>query len=155
MFTFNHFNFNVLDLNKSMEFYSKALGLKEVRRKEAPDGSWILVYLGDGKTGFTLELTWLRDRKEKYNLGECEFHLAFEAEDYEKAHEKHKEMGCIIFENPEMGIYFIGDPDGYWIEVIPPKNKLFLNSGGFENGKIKIIFGCGKPYESFKKSVYG
>ena len=109
MFTFNHFNFNVFDLNKSMEFYSKALGLKEVRRKEAPDGSWILVYLGDGKTGFTLELTWLRDRKEKYNLGECEFHLAFEAEDYEKAH--------------EMGIYFIGDPDGYWIEVIPPKNK--------------------------------
>lgn len=122
MFTFNHFNFNVLDLDKSLDFYSKALGLKEVRRKEAPDGSWILVYLGDGKTGFTLELTWLKDRKEKYDLGECEFHLAFEAEDYQKAHEKHKEMGCIIFENPEMGIYFIGDPDGYWIEIIPPKN---------------------------------
>ena len=119
MFTFNHFNFNVLDLTKSMEFYEKALGLKEVKRKEAEDGSWILVYLGDGKTGFTLELTWLRDRSEKYDLGECEFHLAFEAEDYEKAHEMHKEMGCIIFENPEMGIYFIGDPDGYWIEVIP------------------------------------
>lgn len=75
MFTFNHFNFNVLDLDKSLEFYSKALDLKEVRRKEAPDGSWILVYLGDGKTGFTLELTWLKDRKEKYDLGECEFLL--------------------------------------------------------------------------------
>lgn len=55
MFTFNHFNFNVLDLEKSMEFYEKALGFKEVRRKEAEDGSWILVYLGDGKTGFTLD----------------------------------------------------------------------------------------------------
>ncbi|MFQ7259335.1 MAG: VOC family protein, partial [Christensenellales bacterium] len=41
MFTFNHFNFNVLDLEKSMEFYEKALGFKEVRRKEAEDGSWI------------------------------------------------------------------------------------------------------------------
>ena len=120
MFTFNHFNFNVLDLNKSLDFYNKALGLKEARRKEAEDGSWILVYLGDGKTGFTLELTWLRDRKEKYNLGECEFHLAFEAEDYEAAHEKHKNLDCICFENPEMGIYFIMDPDGYWIEIIPP-----------------------------------
>ena len=74
MFIFNHFNFNVLDLEKSMEFYEKALGFKEVRRKEAEDGSWILVYLGDGKTGFTLELTWLRDRKEKYNLGEYPKH---------------------------------------------------------------------------------
>ena len=37
MFTFNHFNFNVLDLEKSMEFYEKALGLKEVRRKTASD----------------------------------------------------------------------------------------------------------------------
>ena len=121
MFTFNHFNFNVLDLEKSLKFYDEALGFKEVRRKEASDGSWILVYLGDGKTGFTLELTWLRDRKEKYNLGDCEFHLAVEADDYEKAHEKHKELGCICYENPEMGIYFIIDPDGYWIEIIPPK----------------------------------
>ncbi|MCJ7856346.1 VOC family protein [Lachnospiraceae bacterium NSJ-143] len=121
MFAFNHFNYNVLDLNKSMDFYSRALGLKEVRRKEAPDGSWILVYLGDSKTGFTLELTWLRDRSEKYNLGENEFHLALEAEDYDSAYNMHKQMGCIIFENPQMGIYFIADPDGYWIEIIPPK----------------------------------
>ena len=54
-FTFNHYNYNVLDLQKSIEFYEKALGLKEVRRKEAKDGSYILVYLGDGKTDFTLE----------------------------------------------------------------------------------------------------
>lgn len=118
-FTFNHYNYNVLDLEKSMAFYEAALGLKEVRCKEAPDGSWKLVYLGDGKTDFTLELTWLRDRKEPYNLGENEFHLAFRSEDYEAAHAKHKEMGCICFENPEMGIYFINDPDNYWLEIIP------------------------------------
>ena len=121
MFTFNHFNYNVLDLNKSLKFYNDALGLKEVRRKEAPDGSWILSYLGDGKTSFTLELTWLRDRKEPYNLGENEFHLALMAQDYEAAYKKHKEMGCVCFENPEMGIYFINDPDNYWIEIIPPE----------------------------------
>ena len=121
MFTFNHYNYNVLDLEKSIKFYNDALGLTEVRRKEAEDGSWILVYLGDGKTGFTLELTWLRDRKEPYNLGENEFHLAFEAEDYEKAYRKHKEMGCICYENPTMGIYFINDPDNYWLEIIPPR----------------------------------
>ena len=122
MFVFNHFNYNVLDLEKSIKFYEEALGLKEVRRKTSPsEGEWILVYLGDGKTGFSLELTWLRDRKEPYNLGENEFQLAVEADDYEAAYKKHKEMGCICFENPDMGIYFISDPDNYWIEIIPPK----------------------------------
>jgi len=120
-FTFNHYNYNVLDLQKSMQFYENALGLKEVRRKEAEDGSYILVYLGDGKTDFTLELTWLRDRKEHYNLGENEFHLAFVTQDFEAAHQKHKEMGCICFENPTMGIYFINDPDNYWLEIVPAK----------------------------------
>lgn len=73
---FEHFNFNVLDLEKSLDFYDKALGLKPVREKVASDGSFKLVYLGDGETDFQLELTWLRDRTEPYNLGECEFHLA-------------------------------------------------------------------------------
>lgn len=120
-FTFAHNNFNVLDLEKSLRFYEEALNLKEARRMEAEDGSFILVYLTDGKTPHELELTWLRDRKESYNLGENEFHLAFVVEDYEAAHKKHKEMGCIVYENPAMGIYFIADPDNYWLEVIPAK----------------------------------
>ena len=121
MFSFNHFNFNVLDLERSLEFYDKALGLKPVKRKEAEDGSFILVYLGDGKTGFTLELTWLRDRKEPYNLGDLEYHLAMESEDMEAAHKNLEELGVICYENPSIGIYFISDPDGYWIEVVPEK----------------------------------
>ena len=118
IFHFNHYNFNVLDLEESMKFYEEALGLKEIRRKTVSDGSYILVYLGDGDTDFSLELTWLRDRKEPYQLGENEFHLAFATDDYEAAHEKHKQMGCICYENPEMGIYFINDPDNYWLEII-------------------------------------
>ncbi len=118
-----HENYNVLDLEKSMQFYEKALGLKEMRRKEAADGSFIIVYMGDGKSGFELELTWLADRTEPYNLGDEEFHLAFEAEDFEEAYLLHKEMDCICFENKAMGIYFIQDPDGYWLEIVPAREK--------------------------------
>ena len=121
MFAFTHYNFNVLNLEKSLDFYDTALGLKEVRRKTDPAGNWILVYLGDGVTGFTLELTWLKDRTESYNLGENEFHLAFHTDDYDLAYKKHKELGCICYENPEMGIYFIHDPDNYWLEILPPQ----------------------------------
>ena len=120
-FLFNHNNINVLDLKKSISFYEEALGLSEVRRKEASDGSFILVYMGDGVTPHSLELTWLRDRKEAYDLGENEFHLAFTVDDYEAACEKHRSMGCICYENPGMGIYFISDPDGYWLEIIPKR----------------------------------
>ncbi len=120
-FKFLHNNFNVLELGRSMYFYEEALGLKEIRRITAEDGSFILVYLGDGESPFELELTWLRDRKEPYNLGDNEFHLAFGIKDFEAAHAKHKEMGCIVYENPKMGIYFIADPDGYWLEILPLK----------------------------------
>ena len=119
MFRFTPFNFNVLDLDRSLAFYREALGLVPVREKEAADGSFKLVYLGDGVSDFTLELTWLRDRSEPYDLGDEEFHLAFHTDDFDAAHEKHAAMGCICFENPGMGIYFIQDPDGYWIEILP------------------------------------
>ncbi|MDF2616358.1 MAG: lactoylglutathione lyase [Sedimentibacter sp.] len=88
-FKFNHFNFNVLELNKSIKFYEDALGLKEIRRKEASDGSFIL------------------------------FHLAVTVDDYEESFKKHEKMGCIEYVNESMGIYFITDPDGYWTEVVP------------------------------------
>ena len=121
MFTFNHCNFNVLDLERSLAFYKDALGLVPVSKKEADDGSFTLVYLGDGVSDFTLELTWLHDRTEPYDLGEGEFHLAFTVPDLDAAHRKHQAMGCICFENPAMGIYFIEDPDGYWLEIVPEK----------------------------------
>ena len=117
---FDHYNFNVLDLERSLAFYEKVLGLKEKRRKVAADGSFILVYLTDEQTDFLLELTWLRDRVEPYDLGECEYHLCMRVPgDYDEVQRYHKEMGCVCFENEEMGLYFIEDPDGYWIEILP------------------------------------
>lgn len=114
-----HTNFNVFDLDKSLAFYKNALGLKEARRIEPEDGSFIIVYLTDEYKQQQLELTWLRDRKEPYDLGDQEFHIAYSTDNYEAAYKKHEEMGCIAYVNKEMGIYFITDPDGYWVEVLP------------------------------------
>lgn len=116
-FRFYHNNFNVLDLEKSLAFYKEALQLTEVRRMEKPD--FTLVFLGDGSTAHNLELTWLKNRTEPYNLGENEFHLAFIVDDFAAAHALHEKMGCICYENKAMGIYFISDPDGYWLEILP------------------------------------
>ncbi|MCL2066246.1 MAG: VOC family protein [Treponema sp.] len=111
-----------MNLERSVEFYRKALGLTEKRRKEAADGSYILVFLGDEYTDFQLELTWLRDRKEPYNLGDNEMHLCIRVDgDYDAIREFHREMGCICYENESMGLYFIEDPDGYWIEILKMK----------------------------------
>lgn len=120
-FTMIHENYNVADLQRSLAFYEKALGLTEKRRITAPDGSFIIVYVGNEESDFELELTWLKDHPQNYDLGECEFHLAFRTDDFEAAHKKHEEMGCICFENHAMGIYFIQDPDGYWLEIVPTR----------------------------------
>ena len=120
-FTMVHENYNVSNLDASIAFHGKALGLHEVRRKTASDGSYIIAYLANENASFELELTWLRDHPQKYDLGECEFHLAFRTDDYDAAHALHEQMGCICFENPKMGIYFITDPDGYWLEIVPTR----------------------------------
>lgn len=114
-----HENYNVQSLERSLEFYDKALGLKEKRRING--NGFIIVYVGNEENDFELELTWLEEHTQPYNLGECEFHLAFRTPDFEAAHKLHKEMGCICFENEAMGIYFITDPDGYWLEIIPER----------------------------------
>ena len=119
---FDHYNINVFDLQKSLDFYNKTLGFKEIKRKESEDGSFILVYLGDGVSTFTLELTWLRDWDRAYNMGDNEQHLCVRVEgDYDQIRAFHKEMGCVCYENEEMGLYFIVDPDGYWVEILSVK----------------------------------
>ncbi|NLT58513.1 MAG: lactoylglutathione lyase [Clostridiales bacterium] len=120
-FRFSHNNINVTDLEKSVAFYKEALGLREQRRHAAGDGSFTLVFLEDGLSDWRLELTWLRDHPQPYDLGENEIHFCLETDDLEAARAKHREMGCICYENPAMGIYFIADPDGYWVEIVPSR----------------------------------
>ena len=114
-----HFNFNVTDLSRSLEFYADALDLHPVKEKPAADGSYRLVFLVDGVSNFQLELTWLRDHPQPYDLGEGEIHLAVRVADYAAARAHHEALGCVCFVNEQMGIYFIQDPDGYWIEILP------------------------------------
>ena len=117
----NHCNINITDLSKSIAFYKEALGMQIVREKEASDGSFKLVYLGDGISPFQIELTWLKDHPQPYDLGENESHRCFVVDDYEAYHQLHQQMDCICFENEAMGLYFIHDPDDYWIEIVPKK----------------------------------
>ena len=119
-FTFAHNNLNVYDLDASLRFYKEALGLTVTRTKEADDGSFKLVYLGDSTTPHKLELTWLRDMDRPYNLGDNEIHLAFETDDFDAAHEKHKEL-C-----QPLGLYSglgrLGGRHGKYMDVpLPPR----------------------------------
>ena len=120
-FTMKHTNLNVFDLEKSIAFYTKALALTEVSRHKPDDDSFELVFLSDEVGSHLIELTWLRDQKKPYDLGDNEIHIAFEADDYDAAFKLHKEMDCICYDNTTMGLYFIEDPDGYWLEIVPPR----------------------------------
>ena len=119
---FDHYNYNVLNLEKSLDFYDKALGLKPDHQIKADDDSFTITYLKDSGSAFLLELTWLRDWEKPYELGDNEQHLCVRVEgDYEQIRQYHKENGWVCFENHDMGLYFIEDPDGYWIEILPEK----------------------------------
>ena len=120
-FTLSHTNINVADLERAVEFYKNALGMDIVRRHKAKDGSFEIAFISDGSSVHQMELTWLRDKEGPYELGDNENHIAFVAEDYDAAHRLHEEMGCICYENPGMGLYFIEDPDGYWMEIVPKR----------------------------------
>ena len=117
---FDHFNINVTDLERSLAFYDRALGLKEISRKQADDAaSSSPTWRRRNRVPPGADL--LRDHAATpYELGENESHLCVRvAGDYEAVRAYHKELGCVCFENHEMGLYFINDPDDYWIEVLP------------------------------------
>lgn len=122
---FDHFNINVSNLERSLDFYEKALNLRKSGEIKHPDGDFIINYMDAPDGNFRLELTWLRDHDYPYELGENESHLAvrLDEENYEQVHQYHKDLGCICFENPSMGIYFIHDPDDYWIEILRMKKS--------------------------------
>lgn len=114
-----HTEVHVLDLEKSIKFYEEALGFHVAREEGPEDGSWKLVYLETPASDYQLELTWNDGRTEPYDNGGGDIHLAFTVEDIDAARELHRKMGCIAYENEGMGVYFIADPDGFWLEIIP------------------------------------
>lgn len=120
---------HVLDLEKSVAFYRQALGLEVVDRMGPDDGSWENVFLGNEASGFQIELTWNRGRVEPYVNGGRDTHLAYAVDDMDAARALHDEMGCVCFVNERMGLYFIEDPDGCWLEILPNKAEFAPQAG--------------------------
>lgn len=110
---------HILDKEKSVAFYQQALGMRIVRRMGPEDGSWENIFMANDSTGFQIELTWNNGRTEPYVNGGRDTHLAFAVDDMEAARALHEEMGCVCFVNERLGIYFIEDPDGCWLEIVP------------------------------------
>ena len=101
---------HVLDKEATIAFYEEVLGLKVDCEFGPADGSWANTFMVDATTGFELELTWNDGRTELYENRGPDSHIAF--------HALHERMGCIVCENPYMGLYFIADSEGQWIEVL-------------------------------------
>lgn len=150
---------HVLDLEKSLAFYKEALGLTEIRRVGPEDGSWVNVFIGDESTGFQLELTWNRGRTEPYDNGGRDSHIAFTVPDYAAALALHEKMGCICHLNEAMGLHFIEDPDGCWLEIVPERTE-FAPQGGVDvlaelsrRRSVRSYLGEAVPDELFDRIV--
>ena len=113
---FYHVNHNVLDIDRTIAFYQDYFGLQIVKQFDEPEQK--LVFLGDGKSNFLMELTYLKGRKEPYDVGETPFHVAFYSDNYKNDYQRHKDEGLIIDEVKAMRLHFIKDPDGYLLEIL-------------------------------------
>ena len=120
MTAMSHVCIRVLDLEKSIAFYRETLGLTIQREISMPDRGWELVFLEDGATGYQLELCKETARTEPYQLGDDTPHIGLVADDFDGLKAKHRAAGLIFDELPA-GIYFIKDPDGHILEILPPK----------------------------------
>ena len=72
----------------------------------------------DEETTHHLQLTWIHDKEGSYKLGDNKSHIAFRVDDHAAARKLHEEMDCICFTESER-VYYIVDPDGYWLEILP------------------------------------
>ncbi|HHB1596307.1 TPA: lactoylglutathione lyase [Vibrio campbellii] len=122
---FLHTMIRVADLDKSIEFYTKVLGMSELDRFENTEYRYTLVFIGnaDQPESATIELTYNWDT-DSYDLGNAFGHMALGCEDIYAACDKIKALGGNVTREPgpmkggETHIAFIKDPDGYQIELI-------------------------------------
>jgi lactoylglutathione lyase len=125
MASFLHTMLRVGDLQRSVDFYCKAFGMSEIRRRDVPAGKYTLAFVGFGQeeSNTLLELTY-NYGVEKYDLGGAFGHLAVGVPDVAAACEKAAEAGGTITRPPgpvQHGttvIAFVKDPDGYSIELV-------------------------------------
>lgn len=122
-FRFSHNCLFVLDLQRSLDFYKTALGLESVRWMHPSDMDATLAFLSDGASVHQLELGCVTGRTEPYDVGEAKYHIAFATHDMAAAKALHASMGCIVRDPETEPVYFIRDPDGYEIEIIPAEDE--------------------------------
>lgn len=113
----------VKDLEKSLEFYEDAIGMKEVRRLDYPEYKFTLVYLALPGDEVELELTYNYDQEEPYDLGNGYGHIAIGVDNLETVYEEYTQAGYEVTDIKGLSdgaatYFFIMDPDGYKIEVI-------------------------------------
>lgn len=124
-----HTMVRVVDLEKSIKFYTDILGMKLLRKKDYPDGEFTLAFVGYGDESdeAVIELThnW---NTSSYEPGNAYGHIAIEVDDvYQACEAMKKSGGKIIRDAGPMNagttiIAFIEDPDGYQIELIGKKH---------------------------------
>jgi len=118
-----HACIRIMDLDKSLKFYKKALSLEEVNRLDYSEYKFTLVYLSDKNKNFEIELTHNYNTEKPYEMGNGFSHFALTVSDLEESHEFHKNMGLEVTDlkglpGEKPRYYFITDPDGYKIEII-------------------------------------
>jgi lactoylglutathione lyase len=124
-----HTMIRVKDLDRSLDFYTRLLGMRVLRKKDYPDGKFTLAFVGYGEEKDTavIELTHNWGREEPYELGTGFGHLAVGVSDVYGACERLQAEGVKIPRPPgpmKFGgsvIAFVEDPDGYKIELIERK----------------------------------
>ena len=118
-----HTCIRVMDLEKSLEFYTKALNFKITRKKDFPEHKFTLVYLSDVSGQYELELTYNYNPEKPYIIGNGFSHIAVSVDDLEASQKRHEDMGYKVTDLKGLPgsppkYYFVTDPDGYAIEVI-------------------------------------
>ena len=114
-----HTMVRVTDLDASLRFYCDALGLREIQRKDVPQGRFTLVFLAaPGDEAAQVELTYNWD-PETYSGGRNFGHLAYEVDDIYATCQKLVDRGVVINRPPRDGrMAFIRSPDNISVELL-------------------------------------
>ncbi|WGF89476.1 lactoylglutathione lyase [Marinivivus vitaminiproducens] len=128
-FRYLHTMIRVKDLDKSLDFYTRLLGMKLLRKNDFPGGEFTLAFVGYGDEAdhTVVELTHNWGQEQPYDIGDGFGHLALGVPDIYGACETLRAEGVTISREPgpmkhgTTVIAFIEDPDGYKIELIERK----------------------------------
>ena len=118
-----HTCLRVINLEKSIKFYEKYIGLVVDRIKDYPDGNFTLAFLTDKERTYEIELTYNYNPDKPYDIGNGFSHIALYTNNLEESYEFHKNNNLKVSDIKSVSkkdnrYYFVTDPDGYLVEII-------------------------------------